>query len=41
VRGDSASRRNDIVADPKFVWPQWQDYRLAKSFCHGARDRKT
>lgn len=20
---------NDIVADPKFVWPQWRDYRLA------------
>ena len=20
---------NDLVADPKFVWPQWQDYRLA------------
>ena len=20
---------NDIVADPKFVWPQWKDYRLA------------
>ena len=21
---------NDIVADPKFVWPEWKDYRLAK-----------
>jgi hypothetical protein len=20
---------NDILADPKFVWPQWKDYRLA------------
>lgn len=20
---------NDILADPKFVWPQWRDYRLA------------
>jgi len=22
---------NDIVADPKFVWPEWRDYRLANT----------
>ena len=32
---------NDIVADPKFVWPQWQDYRLANdSPCVSRRMRQ-
>jgi hypothetical protein len=29
----------DIVADPKFIWPQWNDYRLANdSPCAGLAD---